>query len=144
MVNWKVRGGSGQRSLSPDGGDKGQSVLVDEIIDIEPRPDDIIIEHSEALNVRQAELAIWFAIHTPFRQVPRLGWIDMPVLSSVNIPAVLLSAGAMIALFRFRIGVLPVLGVCAGIIGAAHILLVWAEGPYEKGRRSSAPPALFI
>ena len=68
-------------------------------------------------------LAIWFAIHTLFRQVQRLGWIDMPVLSSVNIPAVLLSAGAMIAVFRFRIGVLPVLGVCAGI-GAAYILLV--------------------
>ena len=67
-------------------------------------------------------LAIWFAIHTLFRQVQRLGWIDMPVLSSVNIPAVLLSAGAMIAVFRFRIGVLPVLGVCAGI-GAAYILL---------------------
>jgi len=45
------------------------------------------------------------------------------VLSSVNIPAVLLSAGAMIAVFRFRIGVLPVLGACAGI-GAAYILLV--------------------
>jgi len=29
----------------------------------------------------------------------------------------------MIAVFRFRIGVLPVLGVCAGI-GAAYILLV--------------------
>ena len=67
-------------------------------------------------------LAIWFAIHTLFRQVQRIGGIDLPVLSSVNIPAVLLSAGAMIAVFRFRIGVLPILGACAGI-GAAYVLL---------------------
>jgi chromate transporter len=68
-------------------------------------------------------LAIWFAIHTLFRQVQRIGGIDLPVLSSFNIPAVLLSAGAVIAVFRFKIGVLPVLGACAGI-GAAYILLV--------------------
>ncbi|UXC91389.1 chromate efflux transporter [Sphingobium sp. RSMS] len=68
-------------------------------------------------------LAIWFAIHTLFRQIQRIGGIDLPVLSSVNIPAVLLSVGAVIAVFRFKIGVLPVLGACAGI-GAAYILLV--------------------
>ncbi|EPR15936.1 chromate transporter [Sphingobium indicum IP26] len=67
-------------------------------------------------------LAIWFAIHTLFRQVQRVGGIDLPVPSSVDLPAVLLSAGAMIAVFRFRIGVLPVLGACAAL-GAAYILL---------------------
>src|SRR3546814_16487174 len=45
-------------------------------------------------------LAIWFAIHTLFRQVQRVGGIDLPVSSSVDLPAVLLSAGAMLAVFR--------------------------------------------
>lgn len=72
-------------------------------------------------------LALWFAIHTLFGEVRLLatptGSLDVPVLDSINIPATLLSIGALIAVFRFRIGVLPVLGACAAI-GAAYIILV--------------------
>ncbi|KFG89234.1 Chromate transporter [Sphingobium herbicidovorans NBRC 16415] len=72
-------------------------------------------------------LALWFAIHTLFGEVRLLatptGSLDVPVLDSINIPATLLSIAALIAVFRFKIGVLPVLGACAAI-GAAYVILV--------------------
>jgi chromate transporter len=71
-------------------------------------------------------LALWFAIHTLFGEVRPVatptGSLDVPVLGSINIPATLLSIGALIAVFRFKMGVLPVLGACAAI-GAAYVLL---------------------
>ena len=66
-------------------------------------------------------LALWFAIHTLFREVRRVGTFDLPVLYSVNLPALALSIGALIAVFRFKVGVLPVLGACAAL-GAAYVL----------------------
>ncbi|MFN3575042.1 MAG: hypothetical protein ACK4TR_16075 [Phenylobacterium sp.] len=44
-----------------------------------------------------------------------MGAFDVPVLGSLNLAAALLSAGAIIAIFRFKAGVLPVLGVCAAL-----------------------------
>lgn len=67
-------------------------------------------------------LAIWFAIHTLFGRVQNVGGVDLPVLSSVNVPALLLSAGAMIAVFRFKAGVIPVL-LTSAALGAAYVLL---------------------
>ncbi len=71
-------------------------------------------------------LAVWFAIHTLFRQVramPLAGvTLEVPVLASVNGPALVLAAGAIVAVFRFKVGVLPVLAVCS-ILGALHSLL---------------------
>jgi chromate transporter len=58
-------------------------------------------------------LAIWFGIHTIFREVRALEWgffdFDMPVWSSINPWALLLSVAAVVAMFRFKIGMLPVL-----------------------------------
>jgi len=68
-------------------------------------------------------LAVWFAIHTLFREVRRIGAFDLPLLYSVNLPALLLSIGALIAVFRFKVGVLPVLGACAAL-GAAYVLFI--------------------
>ncbi|MDO7835502.1 chromate efflux transporter [Sphingobium sp. HBC34] len=71
-------------------------------------------------------LALWFAIHTLFGQVrpaaTPTGAIDLPVLASIHVPAALLSAAALVAVFRFRVGVLPVLAASAAI-GAAYIIL---------------------
>lgn len=68
-------------------------------------------------------LALWFAIHTLFAQVrPVTRTLDLPVLASISIPAALLATGAMIAVFRFRVGMLPVLAGCA-LLGAAYTLL---------------------
>ncbi len=63
-------------------------------------------------------LAIWFAIHTMFRQttpVRSLGLsFDMPVWASLDIAAFVLAAAAATAIFRLNIGMLWVLaGSCA-------------------------------
>jgi chromate transporter len=68
-------------------------------------------------------LTIWFAIHTLFGQVRRIGGVDLPVLASLNVPALLMSIAAMTAMFRFRIGVLPALGTCA-VLGAAYVVVL--------------------
>lgn len=72
-------------------------------------------------------LAVWFAIHTLFGEIRALpfagGTLDVPVLASVNLPALLLAAGAVIAVFRFKAGVLLVLGVCSAL-GAAYVHIV--------------------
>jgi chromate transporter len=62
-------------------------------------------------------LALWFALHVLFGQLREvevaLGSLEVPVLASVNWPAVALSAAAILAVFRLKMGVLPVLGCCA-------------------------------
>ena len=64
-------------------------------------------------------LSIWFALHTIFRQsvpIRSLGLsFDLPVLSSVDFPALLLALAAAIAIFRFNLGMVTVLaGACVG------------------------------
>lgn len=58
-------------------------------------------------------LAIWFALHTLFAHVGRIeayGLIwNIPVLSTINWPALAVSSAAMIAIFRFKAGMIPVL-----------------------------------
>jgi chromate transporter len=64
-------------------------------------------------------LAIWFAIHTVFREtwpVRSLGLsFDAPVLASVDPWALLLSAAAVIAMFRFKVGMIPTLAACSAV-----------------------------
>jgi chromate transporter len=63
-------------------------------------------------------LSIWFALHTIFREtipVHSFGLsFDMPKLASVDMAALALAVAAATAVFRFRLGMLPVLaGSCA-------------------------------
>ena len=72
-------------------------------------------------------LAIWFALHSLFgavRVVPVAGiGIELPVLASLNVAALLLSAAALVAVFRFRVG--PMLLIAAGAgAGLIHWLLM--------------------
>jgi len=71
-------------------------------------------------------LAIWFAIHTIFGQVSRLNLgpahVDIPDLASVSFPALLLSLSAILAMFRFKQGVLPVLAACSLAGMALYVL----------------------
>ncbi|TYL80119.1 chromate efflux transporter [Bradyrhizobium cytisi] len=59
-------------------------------------------------------LSIWFALHTLFRDtVPVHAFpldFDRPVLGSVDVPALVLSIAAATAIFRFKLGMLTVLG----------------------------------
>jgi chromate transporter len=67
-------------------------------------------------------LSIWFAVHTLFREVTPVHSFGlsfgMPVVSSVDIPALVLAVAAAIAIFRFNLGMLYVLaGSClAGVV----------------------------
>ncbi len=67
-------------------------------------------------------LAIWFAVHTIFAEVRPLRWglvaFDAPVLASVRVWALLLSVAAIVAMFRFNVGMIPTLVACsaAGVV----------------------------
>ena len=67
-------------------------------------------------------LAIWFALHTIFREtypVRAFGLLfDMPVWTTVRPWALLLSVGAVVAMFRLKAGAMQVLAACsvAGIL----------------------------
>jgi len=65
-------------------------------------------------------LALWFAIHYLFGTVAEgpLG-LDAPQWSSLNVEAALLSAAALVAVLRFKLGMVPVIAGCA----AAGMLL---------------------
>jgi chromate transporter len=74
-------------------------------------------------------LAVWFALHVLFAKlVPTtvLGAsFGMPVLSSVDIPALVLALAAAIAIFRFKIGMIPVL-LASSLAGMAYYLAMGA------------------
>jgi chromate transporter len=59
-------------------------------------------------------LSIWFALHTVFRATSKVGSyglsFDMPVISSVDVAALVLAIAAATAIFRFNLGMLTVLG----------------------------------
>ena len=64
-----------------------------------------------------ANLALWFGLHVLFREVYNLSFLGMrpevPVLTSLDWRAALLAAGAAVALLRFKLGMMPVLAICA-------------------------------
>jgi chromate transporter len=70
-------------------------------------------------------LAIWFGIHTIFGNVQAVEWgpfsLDAPVWQSVNGWALLLSGAAILAMFRFHIGMLPTLAATS----IAGLVLYW-------------------
>jgi chromate transporter len=71
-------------------------------------------------------LAIWFAIHTIFAKVHpvALGPVgfDAPVFASVNVWALLLSVAAVVAMFRFKAGMVGTLVACSGAGMALYLL----------------------
>lgn len=72
-------------------------------------------------------LAIWFALHTLFAEV-RSVWlagirIEVPAWERLDIAALLLSAAALVAVFRFRIGPVPLIAMGAGA-GMIHWLIL--------------------
>jgi chromate transporter len=64
-------------------------------------------------------LAIWFALHTIFHDVTPIRAyglsFDMPVASSVDAWALALSLAAILAIFRFKAGMIPTLAGCCGV-----------------------------
>ncbi len=68
-------------------------------------------------------LALWFGLHTIFATVERSGIgplsFDMPSLNSIDPMAAVLSLAALIAVLRFKIGMVWTLASCA-LIGALY------------------------
>ena len=68
-------------------------------------------------------LALWFGLHVLFREVvPFRAFgldLDVPVLASVDWAALALVVAAMVATFRFRVGMLPLLAGAALLLPLA-------------------------
>ncbi len=71
-------------------------------------------------------LAVWFALHTLFREVGQLALgpisLDWPRFASVDPWAAALAAVAMLAVFQFKLGMVWTLALC-GVLGAIVKLL---------------------
>ncbi|HVS16150.1 MAG TPA: chromate efflux transporter [Thermoanaerobaculia bacterium] len=76
-------------------------------------------------------LAVWFALHTLFAEVSEVerGWLRLfvPVWRSVEWGAVVIAAGAFVALFGLRWGMLRTLAASVGA-GLAWTLVGWSSG----------------
>ena len=62
-------------------------------------------------------LAVWFGLQVLFAARTPVQWlgamVDLPVLASANLPSIALAAAAAIAVFRFKVGMVPVLLACS-------------------------------
>ncbi|WBU64668.1 chromate efflux transporter [Paracoccus aerodenitrificans] len=71
-------------------------------------------------------LAVWFGLHVLFGELIEVSGfgmsVDAPVLSSVNVASLILTLGALIAVVRFKVGMLKVLAACS-LAGLAYGLL---------------------
>jgi len=71
-------------------------------------------------------LAVWFAIHSIFREtIPIRAFplsFDAPNFASVNPWALVLSIAAAIAIFRFKVGMIPTLAGCCAAGVALYLL----------------------
>jgi hypothetical protein len=76
-------------------------------------------------------VAIWFALHVLFRQMLEVSGggaaLEVPVLSSMNLPSAMLTLAAAIAAFRFKVGMIPLLLACAAA-GLLYYLLTGRPG----------------
>lgn len=71
-------------------------------------------------------LGVWFALHTVFGSVRDVHvsaiHLHMPVWSTVNIPSVLIAVFATLAIFRFKMGVIQTIGICAALGIVFHLI----------------------
>jgi chromate transporter len=69
-------------------------------------------------------LAVWFALHTLFQEVRTLDLagaeILVPRMGTLDWRAILIAAGAMVAMLRFKVGMMPTLGAAALLGIALH------------------------
>ena len=72
-------------------------------------------------------LAVWFALHVLFAKLVPVHFlgtsVDVPVLSSIDLPSLVLSLAAAVAIFRFKVGMIPVL-LASSLAGVIYVLLI--------------------
>jgi len=62
-----------------------------------------------------ANLSVWFGIHVMFTRVQEIRGVTVPVWSSVDPRSAAIAVAAAVAIFRFKVGMLPVLAVAAAL-----------------------------
>ncbi|HZH28792.1 MAG TPA: chromate efflux transporter [Azospirillaceae bacterium] len=76
-------------------------------------------------------LAVWFALHVLFREVGRVRFgpvaLDIPNPASIDLAALALTVAALLAVFRFKMGMIPVLAACSAA-GMLHHLATGLAG----------------
>ena len=74
-------------------------------------------------------LAVWFALHVLFAELVPVRWlgaaVDLPVLRSVDVPTLVLAIAAAVAIFRFTVGMMPVL-LASALAGVLYALVLAA------------------
>lgn len=74
-----------------------------------------------------ANLALWFSISALFAEHLNLSGygvqMQLPHLPSLDLPMLLLAGIAFFCIFRLKLGVLPVIGICSGL-GVVSVLLL--------------------
>ena len=58
-------------------------------------------------------LSIWFAFHIVFGQVGQWGAMLLPLLSTINLIATILTVAAAVLMLRFKLGLVPTMGLMA-------------------------------
>jgi chromate transporter len=75
-------------------------------------------------------LAVWFALHLAFGEVNEVRAyglkLQVPVLATINVASVVLAIAALVAMLRFKVGMLPVIAASA-LIGALYYLAAGAR-----------------
>jgi chromate transporter len=67
-------------------------------------------------------LSIWFGIHVVFAETVEVGRMVLPVPGSVDWVAAVLSLAALVAAFRLKLGVLPMIGTWGAAGVALHLM----------------------
>jgi chromate transporter len=67
-------------------------------------------------------LAVWLALHVLFGRMTRIGFVSLPDPGSANWAALAIALAAMVAIFRFRAGVIGVLAVSCIAGAVLHLL----------------------
>jgi chromate transporter len=73
-------------------------------------------------------LAVWFALHTAFGSLRDAyvlgGHLQIPVWNTIQLPSLFIAAFALVAIFRFKLGVIQTIGFSA-LIGIIYHLVRW-------------------
>ena len=73
-------------------------------------------------------LAVWFALHTIFGSIGDVHALGahllVPVWNTINVPTLLIALFAMLALFRFKLGMMKTIGCCSAL-GVLYHALRW-------------------
>ena len=71
-------------------------------------------------------LAVWFALHVLFARLNEIHWygmkLEVPEMASINIPSLILTVAALIAVFKFKVNMIAVLATCAAL-GLVYYLI---------------------